>query len=170
MSELVTPRLILRRPHAQDLEALYALTNDAEMQRFLGKKTPSRAISFPRLLQNAGSWSLYGYGSHIVIERASGAMIGNCGVFQSYRGLGDDFDNMPEAGWIIARDHSGKGLAREAMNAALTWFEEEHGRQRIVAMIEVGNQASEAIAQALGFTHFRSAPLDGALMQLFDRT
>lgn len=169
MSEITTPRLILRRPHAHDREALFALTNDPEMQRFLGKKTPSRAMSFPRFLQNAGSWSLYGYGSHVVIDRATGAMIGNCGVFRSYRGLGEDFDDMPEAGWIVARDHWGKGLAREAMNAALDSFEEEYGRQRIVAMIEVGNQASEAIAKALGFTHFRSAPLDGATMQLFER-
>jgi RimJ/RimL family protein N-acetyltransferase len=170
VSEIVTPRLTLRRPHADDLEALFALTNDPEMHRFLGKNAPSRAVSFPRLLQNAGSWSLYGYGSYIVIDRATGAMIGNCGVFRSYRGLGEDFDNMPEAGWIIARDHWGKGLAREAMNAALASFDHIHGRQKIVAMIESGNDASETIAAALGFTFIRTAPLDGATMRLFNRT
>lgn len=169
MSEIITERLILRRPQASDLDALYALTNDDEMQRFLGSASPSLSFSFTRLLQNAGSWSFYGYGSFIVIEKANNRMIGNCGVFHSYRGLGDDVDDKPEAGWIIARDHWGQGYAREAMDAALTWFDSEHGKQPIMAMIQTGNITSVALANALGFTFTRMAMLEQSEMQLFQR-
>ena len=68
-------------------------------------------------------------------ERGSGELVGNAGVFHSYRGLGEDFDDSPEAGWILRADRVGQGLAHEAMTAALAWFEREHGRRRIVCMI-----------------------------------
>lgn len=170
MSEIITERLILRIPQASDLDALYALTSDDETRRYLGVATPSLPFSFARLLQNAGSWSLHGYGSFIVVEKASGLMIGNCGVFQSYRGLGDDFDDMPEAGWIIARNHWGLRYAREAMDAALSWFDKMHGPHPIVAMIQTGNSASVSLAKSLGFTFTRTAMLEQSEMQLFQRT
>ena len=55
----------LRQPRADDLPALYALTEPAEMREFLGPTPPSHADSFARLLRNAGCWSLYGYGTEI---------------------------------------------------------------------------------------------------------
>ena len=170
MTQIITERLILRRPQASDLDALYALIEDAETRRFLGSAEPSRAREFTRMLQKAGSWSLYGYGTFIVIAKASGLMIGTCGVFHSYRGLGDDFDDMPEAGWIIARNHWGLGYAREAMDAALHWFDAEHGPQTIVAMIQTGNSASVSLAKSLGFTFTRTALLEQSEMRLFHRT
>ena len=169
MTQIITERLILRRPQASDLDALYALTNDDETRRYLGVATPTLPFSFARLLQNAGSWSFHGYGSFIVIEKASDLMIGNCGVFHSYRGLGDDFDDMPEAGWIIAHDHLRKGYAREAMDAALRWFDEKHGPRPIVAMIQMGNSVSVSLANTLGFEFTRLALLEQTEMQLFQR-
>jgi RimJ/RimL family protein N-acetyltransferase len=165
---LTTERLTLRPPEAGDFDALYALTETPEMRQFLGGDEPTRADSFARMLRNAGSWSLYGYGSFIVHERVSGAFVGNCGVFHSYRGLGDDFDNRAEAGWIIAQDHWGKGYAIEAMAAALDWFDGAHGSE-VVAMIETGNAASKKVAAKLGFSLMRLATLSGASMMLYER-
>ena len=168
MTCLTTERLTLRPPKADDFDALYTLTESPEMRRFLGADEPTRADSFARMLRNAGSWSLYGYGSFIVHERASGAFVGNCGIFHSYRGLRDDFDNRAEAGWIIAREHWGKGYAIEAMTAALDWFDRAHG-SAIVAMIEAGNTASEKVAATFGFSLMRTATLCGASMMLYQR-
>ena len=168
MTRLTTERLTLRPPEAGDFGALYTLTESPEMRRFLGADEPTRADSFARMLRNAGSWSLYGYGSFIVHEHASGALVGNCGIFHSYRGLGDDFDNRAEAGWIIAQGHWGKGYAIEAMAAALDWFDRAHGTD-VVAMIETGNVASEKVATKLGFSLVRTATLSGASMTLYAR-
>ena len=127
--------------------------------------------TFARLLRNAGSWSLYGYGTFMVRMRGGdGSIVGNCGVFHSYRGLGEDFDDRPEAGWILAESAFGKGVAREAMDAALAWFDREHGPREVVCMIEPANAPSVALAEKLGFAPTRIATTpDGAELQLFSR-
>ncbi len=100
--------------------------------------------------RNAGSWALFGYGNFIVRERETGAIVGVCGVFHSWRDL-DGFDDVPEAGWIFAEPVWGRGYATEAGRAALAWFDRVHGPCRIACMIEPDNHASLTVAARLGF-------------------
>ncbi len=166
---VVTERLELWLPHKGDVAPVLAIVGDAETGRFLGR-AQSRANHFERFCRNAGSWLLYGYGSFMLRERGSGELIGNCGIFHSVRGLGEDFDDRPEAGWILRADRTGRGLAHEAVTAALAWFEREHGRQRIVCMITIGNAPSIRLAERLGFEPMREATLpDGDVVRLFER-
>jgi RimJ/RimL family protein N-acetyltransferase len=166
---LVTERLELWVPRQDDIWPMHAIVTDPVTGRFLGSAS-APADHFLRFSRNAGSWLLYGYGSFMVRERGRAGLIGNCGVFHSFRGLGEDFDDTPEAGWILRSDRAGKGLAREAMTAALAWFEREHGHRRIVAMIAPGNAASIGLAGRLGFTPLRDAVLpDGEAVRLFER-
>jgi RimJ/RimL family protein N-acetyltransferase len=169
---LVTPRLELWQPRASDLADLCELTLADETRRFLGGFEPSQADSFARLLRNAGSWALHGYGSFMVRFKGSEQIAANCGVFRSYRGFGPDkgIDDVPEAGWIVHQDHWGQGLAREAMEAALGWFDAVHGRQRVACMIEEGHAASDALARRLGFAAYgRHQAEDGAVLVLYER-
>ncbi len=146
-----------------------AIVVDPETGRFLGG-AGNKAEDFTRFCRNAGSWLLYGYGSFMVRWRGTADVLGNCGIFHSWRGLGDDFDDSPEAGWILRHDVAGQGVAREAMEAALTWFAAEHGRQRIVCMIAPGNAPSLRLAERLGFDPFRDARLpDGDEVRLLAR-
>jgi RimJ/RimL family protein N-acetyltransferase len=165
---VVTARLELWLPTKADIVPMRAIAGDPATRRFLPAQSP--AAHFERFCRNAGSWLLYGYGSFSLRERGSGALIGNTGVFHSYRGLGADFDDQPEAGWVLRADRTGQGLAREAMEAALAWFAREHGRQRVVCMIAPDNAPSLALAARLGFTPMREAELpDGARVRLFER-
>ena len=167
---LVTERLELWQPVAADLAELHALTLDDEMRRFLGSHQPSEADSFARLMRNAGSWALHGYGSFMVRRRGETRIIGNCGMFRSFRGFGKGLDNVPEAGWIIHRDAWGGGLATEAMRASLSWFDATHGPQRIACMIEQDHAVSDALAATLGFVRYDSHVLeDGATVNLYER-
>ena len=160
---LRTERLELHRPQAADLEGLFNLTANPETRRHLGPAEPSMADSFARLLRNAGSWSLYGYGTFVVRLPGAPAIVGTCGVFRSFRGFGKGLDDVAEAGWIIDADHWGKGYAREAMEDALTWFDNEHGCQRVACMIEDGHTPSHKLALSLGFASYdRHDPEDGA--------
>lgn len=159
--ELVTERLILTRPAADDHQALFALTEPAVTRAHLSSQPPSLADSFQRMLRNAGSWALFGYGLFNVAARDEpDALIGTCGLFRAARGLGADFD-APEAGWIVAHDRWGQGVAREAMAAALAWFDAEHGPRRTVAMIAPGNAASFRLAERLGFARYAERELPG---------
>ena len=165
---LVTERLDLRPPTRDDIRPMHAIVSHPDTARFLGPPDEFPA-HYARVQRNAGSWFLSGYGIFIARERAGGEVIGNCGVFHTYRGLGEDMDDGPEAGWIIGADHVGKGYAREAMEAVLAWFDATHGPQRITAMIEPGNHASFALAARLGFREFRRAAIEGCDVVLLER-
>jgi RimJ/RimL family protein N-acetyltransferase len=166
---LLTERLELRVPTAADLAPMAAIVTHEETGRHLGPRS-GPADHFLRFTRNAGSWLLYGYGSFIVRRSGSEEVIGNCGVFHSWRGLGADFDDTPEAGWILRHDQVGRGLGREAMTAALGWFDAAHGPRRIVCMTTPDNAASIGLAGRLGFTPLREAVLpDGEAVRLFER-
>lgn len=166
---LTTERLELWRPTKADEPAMFAIISNPATHRYLGPMS-TRADHFTRFQRNAGSWFLHGYGSFMVRLKGSPRLIGNCGAFHTYRGLGDDFDDKAEAGWILAEEAVGKGIAQEAMSAALNWFDSAQGPREVVCMIEPANEPSFALAGKLGFAATRRATLpDGAGVQLFSR-
>jgi RimJ/RimL family protein N-acetyltransferase len=167
---LRTDRLELWRPRIEDLPGLVELVAHEDTRRFLGPQKPDASAQFERLLRNAGSWSLYGYGSLFARLPGRDAIVGSLGVFHTWRGFGKGMDDAPEAGWIIHRDHWGQGYAGEAMQAALAWFDATHGPRRVAAMIEEGNLASQKVAQGLGFAECGRHRLDdGAEVLLYER-
>ena len=166
---LVTERLELWMPQASDLWPIFEIITHPETRRFLGPES-TRAEHFARFSRNAGGWLLYGYGMLMLRERGgNGSLIGNCGVFHSVRGLGEDFDDRPEGGWILAHNVAGKGYASEAMQAVLDWFDGAFAKE-IMCMIVEGNAASLRVADRLGFTELRRATLpDGDAVHLLRR-
>lgn len=170
---LVTERFELWKPQAGDLDDMIRLIADEETRRFLGLVQAEPKGVFERLQRNGGSWALYGYGTFPVRLRGEREIVANCGVFHSWRGFGHGMDDVPEAGWIVRKDHWGIGLAREVMQAALEWFDRIHGPRRIACMIEDGNLGSERVAAALGFTPCGSHDIgeDGkpVIVNLFER-
>jgi RimJ/RimL family protein N-acetyltransferase len=166
---LTTARLELFRPEAADLAGVAALTAPEAVRRFLGNREVSIADEYARFLRNAGSWALYGYGNFVVRKRVSPAVIGICGVFHSWRGFGQGFDDTPEVGWIFAEPVWGRGYATEAAEAALGWFDRAHGPRRIACMIEPDNRASLALAARLGFVVYGEQDFDGSAVILLQR-
>lgn len=166
---LTTARLELHQPQAADLPGITALVEPAAVRRFLGNREVSLADEFARVMRNAGSWALYGYGNFVVRERGAAAVVGICGVFHTWRGFGQGFDDACEAGWIFAEPVWGRGYASEAAGAALDWFDRMHGPQAVVAMIERGNDASLAVAARLGFVAYGEQDFDGSTVILLRR-
>ena len=166
---LRTERLELRPPVAGDFPATLAIVAEPATARYLWAHSAT-AEHFLRFCRSAGSWLLYGYGVFVIRPRGSEEVIGTCGVFHTWRDLGPDFDDQPEAGWILRSDQVGRGLAHEAASAAVDWFEREHGPRRIVCMIATGNAPSLRLASKLGFAPLREAVLpDGDSVALLAR-
>jgi RimJ/RimL family protein N-acetyltransferase len=166
---LVTERLELWQPRPSDLHEMFEIISHPSTGRFLGPQAQLHEHA-TRFTRGAGSWFLYGYGPLMLRLRGEAPVIGNCGIFHTFRGLGADFDDNPEAGWIVGADYEGRGLGSEAMRAMLDWFDREHGPRRIVCMITLGNEASLKLAAKLGFTPMRRAELpDGSAVQLLER-
>ena len=166
---LRTERLELWLPQPDDLGGMIELVADAETRRFLGPTAPDARQQFERLLRSGGSWRFYGYGSLFLRWPGDHAIVGSCGLFHSWRGFGQGMDDVPEAGWIVRRDHAGVGLAGEAMRAILAWFDERHGPKRITALIEDANVASARLAGSLGFSAYGYQEVDGDRLVLYER-
>ncbi|KHK89672.1 GNAT family N-acetyltransferase [Novosphingobium malaysiense] len=153
---LKTERFELWKPVSGDLQDLVRLLEGEDMTRFLGPARPDPMSQFERLLRNAGSWMLYGYGVFYVRCPGEPQIVASCGVFRSWRGFGKGMDDVAEAGWIVRQDWWGRGVAGEIMRTVLPWFDETWGKQRVACMIEDGNTASERLADALGFVRYDS--------------
>lgn len=158
---LETPRLILRPHRLDDYEACCALTSDPEAVRMIYGMPLSREDSWHRLLRFAGHWALLGYGLLIVEDKQSGRVIGEVGLADFHRGLGEDFDGHPEFAWLLASDVHGRGYATEAATAVLRWMEANFARGRTVCIIDPENAPSLRVAEKLGFERFGEAEYKG---------
>ena len=147
---LTTERLILRPMGLEDWEAYAAAWADPRMTAFIGGQPRTRNESWGKFLQGIGLWTLLGYGYWSFIDRETGAFLGNGGLARFERGL-PELEGVPEAGWAFVPDAWGRGLATEAMGAALAWSDETMGRPEIRCIIDPGNGASQGVAAKLGF-------------------
>ena len=157
-----TQRLILR-PHApQDFDAMYAMSTDPQVMRFIRHGAEAtRQDVWTKLLRNIGHWSAFGYGLFAVVEKSTGAYVGDAGLSNFRRELGEDFDPYPEAAWVFALDAQGKGYATEAAFAAHDWLDRKIGKGRRVCIIAPENAGSLAVARKLGYTPYAEARYKG---------
>ena len=165
---ITTERLELFAPTYEDVAPMFAIMQHPDTWKHFGAPITIENHTL-RFFRNAGSWALCGYGGFMVREKGRPELLGNCGIFHSWRGLGEDFDDNPEAGWIMSADHAGRGYASEAMTAVLAWFDRQHGPRRVTAMIAPENTASHRLAARLGFRVFRQVDFDGSPHDLLER-
>lgn len=171
MTVLTVGDFEMRVPVVADLDDNCTMLAPDIVRRYLGSAPLSRPDLYARILRTIGSWSAYGYGTFMIWHRDSGELAGTGGIFPTHRGLGEDFDLMPEAGWILGEPYWGQGLATLWMTAVHDWFDATHGRQRTVAMIEDGHGASVRVAEKLGYAEYRTAKMAGSdtLLRLYER-
>jgi RimJ/RimL family protein N-acetyltransferase len=103
------------------------------------------------MLAGAGLWPLTGLGMWTIAGRDDDRAIGHGGIFDFLRDSDPPLTGKAEMGWILAPEAQGQGYAREACEAMLGWFEQNHGKQDIWALISLGNEPSMKLARKLGF-------------------
>ena len=141
--QLETPRLILRPPRLEDLDAWTEMMADEETARFIGG-VAARPACWRQLMTMIGSWHAHGFAMFSVIEKASGRWLGRVGPWQPEAWPGT------EIGWSIVRDCWGKGYAVEAAIASTDWAVDTLGWTDIIHSIAPENVASQRVAQKLG--------------------
>lgn len=166
---LETPRLILRPHRLSDFDAYVAMWSDPDVVRFVGGTPHGREGSWARFLRHAGMWQLMGFGYFALQEKATGAFVGEAGFHEMRRAVDPPVEGTLEAGWALARAAQGRGLAREAMEAAVAWADAAFPGARMTAIIDPGNHPSLRIAAGLGFTPFARTTFHDAPVTLFER-
>lgn len=149
-----TQRLILRGHRLEDFDALAALWADPQVARFIMGKPATREESWARLLKYAGHWRLLGFGFWAVELKAAGSFIGDVGFANWHRQITPSLDAMPEAGWVFSSTTHGRGMASEAVQAALAWADHHFAGGTTTCIVGVDNVASIRIAQKTGYREY----------------
>lgn len=148
---LHTERLTLRAPRLEDFEPFAAFYAS---DRSVWEDGPwDRTRAWKEFGSNAGLWLLRGYGAWSVEDRATGAYLGEVGIFHPA--------HYPQAelGWMVVPEAEGKGIAFEAALAARDWAWRQAGLTRLVNYIDAGNVRSIRLAERLGATRDDTLPL-----------
>ena len=140
---LETDRLILRLPERGDFDAYAQMVGDEETARYIGGHMV-RAAAWRKFLQMPGAWAMQGFAMFSLVEKASGAWIGQAGPWMPEGWPGT------EVGWALRREYTGKGYALEAATAAIDWAFDTLGWTEVIHSIQLPNKASIALAERLG--------------------
>ncbi|WP_420013866.1 GNAT family N-acetyltransferase [Tateyamaria sp.] len=163
-----TARTTLRAMRHSDFDRYVEIWSMPEVVRFTGGAPRSRDLCWQKFLSNAGHWQMTGFGQWAVEDHDGKRMIGQTGFFYGARGVGEDFDAVPEAGWVLSPEVHGKGLGREATRAAHDWFDRVITGP-LVCMIEPAHAVSLHLAEALGYVPMRDTVYEGAEVRLLLR-
>ncbi|MCX4762565.1 GNAT family N-acetyltransferase [Streptomyces sp. NBC_01275] len=153
---LTTDRLVLRPVGPQDADAVYAAAQDPDIQRWTtipSPYLPEHARSFTEELAPHG-WadgSTFTFGVFL----PEGALAGMLSLMM--RSLG-----TAEIGFWATKEHRGHGYTAEAALTAARWAFTALSIDRVEWRAEVGNTASRAVAEHIGFT------LEGTLRSAFN--
>lgn len=149
MTEIRTPRLRLRRWEESDLAALADIHADPRVMRWVGDGAVLDADATAEAIERwEEEWDDEGFGVFAVELLASGELAGAVGLSVPA--------HLPEAGhevaigWRLGSQFWGQGYASEAAHATLEFALQDRGLERVVAVVGVGDTASENVARKLG--------------------
>jgi [ribosomal protein S5]-alanine N-acetyltransferase len=146
VDRLDTPRLELRPFRPDDAPAAHRVYSDPDVMRYVATGPLADEAMTARLLQDyIAHQRAWGYSFWAVVERESGSLIGDAGLYRTPAG-------EVELGYTLGRPWWGRGYATEAAGA---WLATAFGRldiPEVVALAEPANAASLRVLQKLGMT------------------
>ncbi len=150
MFQLETERLIIRPWKDNDRAAFTGMARDPEVMRYVHRGEPFTDEEIDTwLARQERQLADFDVCMGAMVEKSSGRVIGVAGTQPLGR------TNDYEIGWWLARDAWGHGYATEAGTAAMQHVFDVLDRPRAVAIIDVGNDASVAVARRLGMLYDR---------------
>lgn len=164
-----TARTILRAHRLDDFDTYVAMWADPGVTRFIGGKPRTREESWMRFLRHAGLWSLLGYGFWAIEDKATGSFIGEAGFHDLKRDIEPSIEGVPEAGWALAPEAHGQGLASEVVRRVLAWGDEMFKGARTVCIIDPENTASLNVAAKCGYKELLRTTYHDAATILLER-
>ena len=166
---LETERLRLRSYRSGDFDEFAKMWQEPEVIKFFGGVPIAREASWSRFLRHQGVWQTFGFGYFAIEDKATGALIGECGFQDLRREVEPSLEGTMEAGWGLRTAYQRRGLAFEAVTAILSWADAAHPGQRVTCLIDATHAVSQQLALRLGFEEFARASYVGKPVVLFER-
>lgn len=137
--------LTLRPPEAVDVPWIHAACQDAEIARWTRVPQPYHASDAVAFVAGAGDAIARGTDFPLLIELTdTGELLGAVGAHHVS-------SESAEVGYWIAAEARGRHVARRALNAVVEWAD-ERGIELLFASVLLGNEGSERVLAACGFT------------------
>lgn len=144
---LETKRLILRQLEEADFDAWTAVLGDPEvMYAYEHGFFPDEVRQW--IDRQRERYAAYGFGLWAVVEKASGELIGDCGItMQDWCGR-----EVPEIGYHLRRDKWRQGFATEAARACKGYAFTVLGFSEVFSIIRDNNLPSQRVALRSGMS------------------
>jgi len=150
---LLTKRLILRPPVAEDLPWLLAAMNTAAVMRHLAGVRTAAEVEEGLAADIAAFAAPDGHRRWTVWLRDGATRVGRVGLFHVRSPAAPPaLQGQREIGWTFAEAHWGKGYATEAAEQALGFAFGSLGLPCLYAQTSTSNAASTRMMHRLGFT------------------
>jgi len=165
--QIDTPRCLLRRFVAEDVDWLTNLIADPEIDHFLDDRVDSPAQArrcAEAIIDLDLEHNQFGYWA--IQDKETGAIHGwtALGKLRPYWGPGDEI----AVSYVLRRASWGQGLATEAAGHLVRRAFEDHWLERIMAVVVVGNTASKRVLEKIGMRAVQSSePLGPDRFQYF---
>lgn len=155
MPTLETNRLLLRPFEERDLDEYAAIMADPEVVQYLGSAPMTRDEAWRSMALFVGHEQLRGWTNNAVVEKASGRLVGRCGLWQpeGWPGL--------EVGWTLGRFAWGRGFATEAAVEWRDWAFEHERPDELISVVHRDNERSARVAQRIGHRFVREIDVRG---------
>lgn len=159
-----TSRCILRELTVNNMIDLYPILSSPAVNEFMIEKPSSieeEQEKHKAYIQNV--YHFFGYGYWGIYEKETDKLIGRCGI-QS-----NEVDHVIEIelGYILDPSYQGKGYALECAKFVLNYAFEHWNFPRIVAVIDVNNIPSIALAKKLGMKKEKEILQQNRLCELY---
>jgi RimJ/RimL family protein N-acetyltransferase len=153
---LETERLLLRLQRADDIDFLVDLWSDPAITRGLGGPRDRDSLR-AGFAATAAEPAAERFDLWPLVERASGRLVGHCGLLDKQVEGRDEVELV----YVIAAAYQRRGYATEIGRALAGHGLREFGLDRIIALIEPGNEVSEWTARAIGMRFQREVKRPG---------
>jgi RimJ/RimL family protein N-acetyltransferase len=147
MQILETSRLILREYRRDDADALSRVLSDPETMRFYPAPYDRAGVE-DWIARSVRRYAEHGHGLWAMVLKASGEMIGDCGLTVQNVDGADEI----EIGYHVRRDLWGQGLATEAARACRDFGFARLPAERLISLIRPENLPSRRVAEKNGMT------------------
>ncbi|MFG2679720.1 GNAT family N-acetyltransferase [Streptomyces sp. NPDC048392] len=149
MTEIRTPRLVLRRWLDDDLAPLSEIQADPAVTENIDDGRP---YSLERTAEQIEvweeEWDEEGFGMFAVELLGSGELAGAVGLSVAH--APGEVAGQVAIGWRLGRAFWGQGYASEAAHATLEFALQDRGLDRVVAVCRTGDRASVNVLGKLG--------------------
>lgn len=152
-----TDRLVIRELSLDDAPFILELVNEPSWLRFIGDRGVRDLDGARAYLQNGplAMYARHGFGLYKVELKEDGTPMGMCGLIQR--------QSLPDAdiGFAFFPRFWGRGYAREAALAVLSYGRTKLGLKRILAIVNPDNDSSIKLLERLGFQFQRMMRMPG---------